>query len=155
MEEDMDQQPENVDLDLAVESGIALLFSEEGRQRLLEAINQNDPVTVAAKAVVGVLAQVRSKFQNEQMPLDDAVFFGDEGAAAQLLVHIFKLFEKEAGIEVGQAEYEAAMDIMSEDAARIMQTEQQATQAPMGQAPMNQAPAQGVAGRLQQQGGVM
>lgn len=152
----MPEEEENVDRELAVEAGVALLFNEEGSAALLQAAQKNDPVEVAAKTIVVVMAQVRDKFKQDGMTLDDNVFIGDEGAPAELLLYVFKLFEKELDMpKFGEEAYEQAMDIMEQDAAQILKAEQQGQQAPPPQqaGPSQGAPPQGIAGRLQ--GGAM
>ena len=120
-----EESGEDVDKDLAVESAVAILFSDEGLDKLLQAAQGNDPVLVAAKTVVATLAQVRDQFRQNGVPLADDVFFGDDGAGAELLLHVFKLFEKELGMKFGEKEYQAAMKMMGQDSAKIAQAEMQ------------------------------
>lgn len=144
-EENMPQEEENLDLDVAVETGVAILFEEQAAQRLLQAAQSNDPVAVAAKAVVAVLVDIRSRMKEEDLALNDEVFVGDDGAAAQLLVHVFNMFQAELGWEASQEDYERAMDLMEEDAAMAVQQEQGLEQAAQPAPPVN---PQGVASSL-------
>ena len=135
-----EESGEDVDKDLAVESAVAILFSDEGLDKLLQAAQGNDPVLVAAKTVVATLAQVRDQFRQNGVPLADGVFFGDDGAGAELLLHVFKLFEKELGMEFGEKEYQAAMKMMGQDSAKIAQAEMQQGGAQQAPPQQHQAP---------------
>lgn len=142
------EDPMEVDRDLAADSAIALLFSDEGIEQLLAtAEGSSDPTTVAAKAVITTMAQVRSQFKQNGVPLRDEVFMGNEGAIAEVLLHVFKLFEKELGVQFSDDDYSRAMDMMTEDAYKILEQEAQQGGMPQDQqmAMPQQGPPQGVA----------
>lgn len=139
--------PNEVDQDLAVESAMGLIFSEEGIANVLQAAQGNDPVAVAAKTVFATLSRVRQEFRGQDMSLSEDVFLGPSGAAAEVLVMVFKLFEKELGFKWGDAEFDQAMALIEEDAAMLLQKEANAPQA-------QQAPPQQPQGLGQALGGM-
>lgn len=145
--------PDVVDQDLAVESAMGLMFSEEGMGNLLQgAQGGNDPVAVAAKAVFAALSRVRQEFKGQDMALNDDVFLGEEGAAAELIVLVFKLFEKELGFKWGDQEFDAALRLVEQDAQQLLQKEANAP--PPGQPPAPQGPQQSPPGLGQALGGM-
>lgn len=148
--------PDDVDMDLAVESAMGLMFSEEGMQQLLQSVEGNDPVAVVAKSVFMVLTRVRQEFKGQDMVLNDDVFLGEDGAAAQLIVMVFKLFEKELGFKWGDAEFDAALQMVEQDAQNLVQKEASAPPPGAGpqQGPPQQQPQQGPPGLAQSLGGM-
>lgn len=152
---EMMDSPDTVDKDLAVESTMGLMFSDEGVDSLLQAAQGgNDPVAVAAKAVFAALSRVRQEFKGQDMALSDDVFLGEDGAAAEILVMVFKLFEKQLGFKWGDAEFNAAMDLIEEDAKMLLSKEANAPPPGQQAAPPQRAPASGPPGLGQTLGGM-
>ena len=68
MESNEDMSEEELDKELAVKMAIGVLFSDDGRSQILNAVQGNDPVGVVAKAAFGALKQVREQFIQRGIP---------------------------------------------------------------------------------------
>lgn len=118
--------PEELDRDLAVETAASIIFSDEGLEMFTGSLQGNDPVAMIAKTVVMALAKVREEFSANEMPLDDAVFMGEDGAGAELILALIRFCNTELGMGLDEKKaFQAAMEQAGQDAADLIRREQE------------------------------
>lgn len=121
-----ENEEQELDRDLAVEVAAGIIFSDEGLGMFQQSLEGNDPVAMIAKTVVMALAKVRQEFGANDLPLDDTVFLGEDGAGAELIIALIRYCNQELGMELDEQQaFQMAMEIAGQDAQELLRREQE------------------------------